>query len=133
MNKDIQKVLKNLAKLENHLADAARKSLNNAGERLRQKTIPRAPIDTGKLRLSFYIANGGQDNYPVVEVGSMGAVDRKNGFHYAIIQHETAEFEHHNGGEFKYLERTVNDEKPSLVSRLNRDIKIQMKKFKAIK
>lgn len=119
---DIKGIEDNLARVQARIQAAARKALNEIGEDIKAKTIPRAPIDTEKLRLSFYVKHGGTDKIPIVEIGSMGAVDRSNGFYYAIIQHETQEFEHPNGGEWKYLEKTVNEAKPNFVNNMAEQI-----------
>lgn len=42
----------------------------------------------------------------------------KQGMEYVVVQHEHTEFHHPNGGEAKFLERTVNEMTPELASQL---------------
>ena len=109
----------------------AERGLFLGGQLIKQKTIPRTPLDHGKLRLSIYTSlhKFKHRNKTVVEIGSMGAVDRSNGFKYAIIQHETKEFHHSRGGEWKYLEKTTYEQSKRVTGFVISNIKRELKKL----
>ena len=109
---------------------AIEKGTMESGELMKKKIIPRAPIDSEKLRLSIYTSPHNYRNRHkfTVEIGSMGAVDRTNGFHYAIIQHETPEFKHPNGGQYKYIEAPVMENRMKFVDRVARKIRLTLKR-----
>jgi len=88
---------------------ASQEAMNDVGDLIQRKASKDAPLDTGKLRLSIYkkIHQWRHRKKTTVEIGSMGAVDRENGERYAVIQHETAEFNHPKGGRWKYIERNA--------------------------
>ena len=109
----------------------AEKGLSKGGELIKQKTIPRAPLDGGKLRLSIYTSlhQFKHRDKTVVEIGSMGAIDRSSGFRYAVIQHETKEFKHPRGGEWKYLEKTAYEQSKQVTSFVVSNIRRELKKL----
>lgn len=80
-------------------------AIEKAGEDLRDRSVNRAPIDTGKLRQSC-VADKSELNDLVVAVGYTKEVD-----HYAMVQHERLDFNHPRGGEAKFLENPFNENK----------------------
>lgn len=82
------------------------------------KSVQKAPVDMGDLRGSGYA----KINNVIIATGTNGGIQTHGqapeetklvgeiGFNtpYALIQHENLEFQHSNGGEAKYLEKTVS-------------------------
>lgn len=92
------------------LAQASRQALQEVTLDLLGKAISRAPIETGDLRgsgASEVISEGEQD------IGAVGF-----GTPYAVVQHESLDFDHPNGGEAKYLERPYLENRERYKERL---------------
>ena len=103
--------------------NAIRRNINNMKKEVKQKTIEafedvvldlgikaseRAPVDTERLRKSVdpdVIIRGGKIRATV----TFSAKNPDTGYDYALIQHEDMSFKHPNGGEAKYLERPMNE------------------------
>lgn len=101
------------------LAQASRRALQEVTLDLIGKAITRAPIDTGDLRgsgASEVITEGQQD------IGAVGF-----GTPYAVIQHESLDFDHPNGGEAKYLERPYLENKERYKQRLGDELGAEFK------
>lgn len=95
--KEAQRELKRIAKAA---PGALARGLYQMGVEVQAEAVRRAPVETGILRTSGYVAPPEQeDGEPSVEVG-FGTV-------YAAVQHEGVDFEHPRGGEAKYLENAV--------------------------
>lgn len=93
--------LKNLEAKINQLPQRTMKGIEKAMEIIYQSSQPLVPVDTGRLKRSGKITqidNGYQLKYK--------AVNPKNGYDYAPIQHENTKFKH-KVGQAKYLEQPV--------------------------
>ena len=118
-----------------------------------EKSVARTPVDEGPLRESGHVAVDGvrtvrgradgsihvQQNYVpneeaaevtfeigyTVEGGGSGREGDVNT--YAWVQHEHVEFNHPNGGEAKFLETAINEDKPTWGPRIKTAVREQLK------
>lgn len=103
--------------------NAIRTNIKNMKKEIKQKTIEafedvvldlgikaseRAPVDTTRLRKSVdpEVSIKGSKIRATV---TFSAKDPKSGYDYALKQHEDMSFKHPKGGEAKYLERPMNE------------------------
>ena len=93
----------NGAKAMNSIHTALEDSLLTCGADLQEKSVNRAPIDTGKLRENC-VVDDAELSSGVVKVGYTRKVDK-----YSLVQHERLDFNHPQGGEAKYLENPFNE------------------------
>lgn len=93
----------NGAKAMNAIHAALEDALLTCGADLQEKSVNRAPIDTGKLRENC-VVDDAELSSGVVKVGYTHEVDE-----YSLIQHERLDFNHPRGGEAKYLENPFNE------------------------
>jgi hypothetical protein len=93
-------LLKELKRLEKAAPGAVSRALYQQGVMVLGDAIRRAPVETGVLRSSGYVA-------PPQEEGGSTVVEVGFGTVYAEVQHEREDFEHPQGGEAKYLEKAV--------------------------
>ena len=92
----------------NLCAQASEEELLLIAERIGERSADRAPKGEGPLAESMRTeadTKGGNIQARVIFGG--GSVSD-----YAVVQHEHTNFEHPNGGEAKFLEKTVNEETP---------------------
>lgn len=97
------------------LAAASSRALREITLDLAGKAISRAPIETGDLRgsgASEVISEGEQD------IGAVGFSTP-----YAVVQHESLDFDHPNGGEAKYLERPYLENRERYKAHLGRAVR----------
>ena len=93
--------LKNLEAQINQIPNKTMQGIEKAMEIIYQSSQPLVPVDTGRLKRSgkiTQIKNGYQLKYK--------ALNPKNGYDYAPIQHENLKF-NHKVGQAKYLETAV--------------------------
>lgn len=90
-----------------------RKGVNRAAHRLRAVAIPRTPVDTGNLRGSFRISAGGRGDPSALVI-----VDAN----YGIYVHEILD-NHHDEGEAKFLENSLNDSRGELLAIIIADLR----------
>ena len=90
--------------VKNNIGKAVRQALRDIGYDLKDKSVNRAPIDTGKLRKSCRVDRSELAKNCIIRVGYSPDVD-----HYSVIQHERLDFNHPRGGEAKYLENPFNE------------------------
>ncbi len=109
-----------------------------------EKSVPRAPLDEGSLRESGHVSVNGvpymrgtkdggvselttydptqeatETEFEIgysVEGGGTGREGDVN--QYAIVQHEHTEFSHPKGGEAKFLETAIDEERPKWKKRI---------------
>lgn len=93
-------LLKELRRLEKDAPGAVARALYQQGVAVLGDAIRRAPVETGVLRSSGYVA-------PPQEEGGHAVVEVGFGTAYAEVQHDREDFEHPQGGEAKYLEKAV--------------------------
>ena len=109
--KGLEKTLKELNKRVSNAESATPKVLNDVALDLKGKSQARAPIDTGDLRGSAYAEIKG--NKATVGFSSK----------YALIQHERLDFSHPQGGEAKYLENPLKENRDKYINHIKNSIK----------
>ena len=78
-------------------------TLIDVAEMIDLNTRPLVPVREGDLRRSFkYVITERSSDFIELELG-YDAIDPKNDFHYALVQHERTDFNHPRGGEAFYL------------------------------
>jgi hypothetical protein len=99
------------------------------------KSVQRAPVDLGDLRGSGYVKmNGrtiarGSKEGSISSGGSVGMSETKVesviGFTepYALKQHEDLTLKHPKGGEAKYLEKTLDENRDKYINHLANEVK----------
>ena len=90
-----------------------RKGVNRAAHRLRAVAIPRTPVDTGNLRGSYRISAGGRGDPSALVI-----VDAN----YGVYVHEIMS-NHHDEGEAKFLENSLNDSRGELLAIITEDLR----------
>lgn len=98
-----QKMAETLKSKRERMQAATRAALYAAGNAVMTNAKQRAPLDTGVLRASGYVALPTTGNNPSCEVGFGGAAKA-----YAMAQHEHTEYRH-EVGEAKFLEKAFHD------------------------
>ncbi|HNZ62774.1 MAG TPA: hypothetical protein PKH23_00350 [Bacillota bacterium] len=121
-----------------------------------EKSVPRAPVEEGSLRESGHVSVNGVrymrgnkdgsvseittfDPTPdatevefeigySVEGGGSGREGDVNA--YAIVQHEHTEFNHPKGGESKFLESAVDEDRPTWKKRIAEEMKNAVRNVK---
>lgn len=83
-----------------------------AGERLKAVAIPRTPVDTGNLRASYQVVGINAEATTLVRVNA----------HYGVYQHEAMDW-HHDDGEAKFLERSLNDNRAVLLAIIAEEVR----------
>lgn len=101
--------------------NVTKKALRTTGQDLRSKSVNRAPIDTGKLRKSCVVDEAEIGNLSI-KVGYSPDVD-----HYAMVQHERLDFNHPRGGEAKFLENPLNENRERYTEYIGKKIKEAIK------
>jgi hypothetical protein len=94
----LDKVQKEFNNRLKRIKNVTTKSLIDVAMKLKETSIPLAPIDTGNLRGSTYV----NPISPILV--EMGYKEE-----YAIIQHENLDFNHPRGGQAKYLEQPFKE------------------------
>lgn len=99
---------------------ASEEQLLEIGEAIEERAAERAPRGaTGDLssthRTETTNASGG--------IKAKVVFGTPSGMPYVVVQHEHTEFQHPNGGEAKFLEKTVNEYTPKVSSMLAQALK----------
>ena len=103
-------------KVMKRIAQAADNGLLTCAADLQNKSVNRAPIDTGKLRESCVVDDSEMEDH-VVKVGYSPEVDD-----YSLVQHERLDFNHPRGGEAKYLENPFNENAQQYIEKIGQEI-----------
>lgn len=100
------------------------KAVENSSEAIKytvyKNTTPKVPIETGTLRDSFFSDvqvndKGYKQDFRYAAVG-------KNGYRYAMIQHEEWDFRHPRGGQSHYLYYGVLDSGVDILKIIERSV-----------
>lgn len=97
------KGLQNLESIVNDLPNRTMKGIEKAMGIIYDDSQPRVPVDTGALKRSGTIQE--VDNGMKIKYHSENP---KNGYNYAVIQHENTSFKH-RVGQAKYLEDAIKN------------------------
>ena len=97
------KGLQNLESIVNDLPNRTMKGIEKAMGIIYDDSQPRVPVDTGALKRSGAIQE--VDNGMKIKYHSENP---KNGYNYAVIQHENTSFKH-RVGQAKYLEDAIKN------------------------
>ena len=130
----LEKTLKELNKRVSNVESAAPKAFTDVVLDLTGKSIDRAPVKDGMLRGSgFAEINGvrvaqGMKGGGMKTLGTAPKVSKlrgKVGFseEYALIQHERLDFSHPQGGEAKYLENPLKENRDKYINHIKNSIK----------
>lgn len=98
------------------IAEVVDKALLEIGADLQNKSVNRAPVDTGRLRRSFMVDDSELARHKIT-AGYSPEVDS-----YSLVQHERLDFNHPKGGEAKYLENPFNENVGRYISNVGRKI-----------
>lgn len=93
-------ILKNLNKKIGEIEGRTIKGLLEAATKVKLVSVSRTPVDKDFLRPGHYLATGGDNKNPIVEVGTTAS--------YSIYVHENME-NHHPVGQAKFLESAIKD------------------------
>ena len=95
------------AEIQKQIIKTLDSAVHDCAMDLKRESVNQAPIDTGALRRSAYV-------YKTKELEREVGYDKNNAKGilgtYAIVQHER-NFNHPNGGKWKYLEDPYNERK----------------------
>ena len=155
---DYQRAIKRMQRkfktLEREMPMASAQAIYGCLADTLEKSVPRAPLDEGSLRESGHVSvNGVRHIRGTVEGGtveltdydptpSTEAVEFEIGYSvegggsgregdvntYAIIQHEHTEFNHPKGGEAKFLETAIAEERPKWKKRIADEMRDKARK-----
>lgn len=85
-----------------------------------KRSAARAPKgETGNLKSSMKAETDTQDG----NIQGRVVFGSKRGMEYVVVQHEHTDFKHPNGGEAKFLERTVIEMTPGLQAELAKSLR----------
>ena len=85
-----------------------------------KRSAVRAPKgETGNLKSSMKAETDTQDG----NIQGRVVFGSKRGMEYVVVQHEHTDFKHPNGGEAKFLERTVIEMTPGLQAELAKSLR----------
>ena len=99
---------------------ASEEQLREIGESIEERSAERAPRGaTGKLSSTHRteMENSASGVKAKIVFGTPA------GMPYVVVQHEHTEFQHPNGGEAKFLEKTVNEYTPKVSAMLAQALK----------
>lgn len=100
----------------NKISGTVDMSLLTCAADLQDRSVNRAPIDSGKLRENCVVDESEIGDHSV-KVGYSHQVDD-----YSLVQHERLDFNHPRGGEAKYLENPFNENAYQYIDKIGRDI-----------
>jgi hypothetical protein len=108
--------MRNLQAKINEIKDATKEAVNEVALDLIGKAKERAPLDTGDLRGSGFVNNGGTNGQ---------IYKAKVGFSepYALEQHENLQYQHPRGGEAKYLENPLKENEERYIDHIKSKVR----------
>jgi len=120
--KGLKEVTKNINVVIRNIEKDITEDLYNIGTQVGRLAQEKAPIESGDLRDSMNVIKEGT-NLVLVSFG--GELTTKDGYDYAIRQHEDLSLRHSgkehgkvDGGEPKFLERSFKELEPKILERL---------------
>lgn len=111
------KVNIDMSKVKKSIESEGKKGIKKAAETLLKDSNARVPADTGKLKKSGRVKTGSSGMNASVEYTS----------EYAVFQHENTRLKHKNGGEAKFLEKTLKENKEKYARIIADEIKGALK------
>ena len=107
----LQDILNNFERFEAELKERMEEGLRAAGNKIVELSDENVPVDTGELIGSSYVEVSGNE----LEVGYTAE--------HAIYVHEDLEANHPNGGQAKFLEKAVYENKDVILDEVADEMK----------
>jgi len=107
VSRNINSIRRNIRNMKKEVKEKTIEAFEDVVLDLADKALNLAPVDTGKLRKSADPEVKVKGNKITATV-TFSAKNPVNGYDYALIQHEV-KFNHPKGGQWKYLEQPLNE------------------------
>ena len=112
----------NIPQVQRKIREATKKAMEKIVNDLTRRSKQLAPLDTGNLRGSGFGEVKEESNETIGTVTFNAGAD-EYGMSYALIQHEDMSFHHPKGGQAKYLEQPLNENRERYKSFIKDKIK----------
>ena len=108
VSRNINSIRRNIRNMKKEVKEKTIEAFEDVVLDLADKALNLAPVDTGRLRKSADPEVKIKANKITATV-TFSAKNPDNGYDYALIQHEDLSFKHPNGGQAKYLEQPLKE------------------------